>query len=130
MDCYKNLKDLSNAFSQFCNATPFYGIVSLCIDSKNVSNIIPHIKRPIVTFGFSHKADYQAKNVTYFSASSEFDVIAFNKNLGRIKLNIPGKHNIQNTLGAITMALELDVPFSKIQTGITNYTGVRRRFEI
>jgi len=130
LDCYENIEDLSNAFTQFCNATPFYGTVSLCIDSENVTKIIPQIKRPIVTFGFSQNADYQAQNVEYVFTSSEFDVIAFGENLGRVKLNIPGKHNIQNTLGAITMALELDVPFAKIQIGISGYTGVRRRFEI
>jgi len=130
LDCYENLDDLSNTFAQFCNATPFYGIVSLCIDSENVTKIIPLIKRPIVTFGFSPDADYQAINVNYDSAASEFDVIAFGENLGQVKLNLPGKHNIQNTLGAITMALELDVPFVKIQNGVTSYTGVRRRFEI
>jgi len=130
LDCYENLEDLSNTFAQFCNATPFYCIVSLCIDSENVTNIIPLIKRPIVTFGFSPDADYQAINVNYDSAASEFDVIAFGENLGQVKLNLPGKHNIQNTLGAITMALELDVPFVKIQNGVTSYTGVRRRFEI
>ena len=130
LDCYENLADLSNAFAQFCNATPFYGTVSLCIDSQNVMEIIPMIKRPIVTFGFSQDADYQVTNIKYESGSSQFDVIAFGKNLGKIELNIPGKHNIQNTLGAITMALELEVPFTKIQNGISNYTGVRRRFEI
>jgi len=130
LDCYENLEDLSNAFTQFCNATPFYGTVSLCIDSDNVTKIIPRIKRPIVTYGFSQDADYQAQNAEYESTSSVFDVIAFGEKLGRIKLNTPGKHNIQNTLGAITMALELDVPFAKIQVGIESYTGVRRRFEI
>jgi UDP-N-acetylmuramate--alanine ligase len=130
LDCYENLEDLSNAFAQFCNATPFYGIISLCVDSDNLTKIVPLIKRPIVTFGFSENADYQSKNVSYKSMGSEFDVIAFDEYLGRVKLNIPGKHNIQNTLGAISMALELDIPFAKIIDGISSYTGVRRRFEI
>ena len=130
LDCYENLDDLRGAFTQFANAAPFYGLISLCIDSENVRTIIPHIKRPLVTYGFSEDADYQATNVSFNESYSSFDVIAFGELLGKIKLNIPGRHNILNTLGAIIMALELDIEFSQIQMGVESYTGVRRRFEI
>ncbi len=130
LDCYENLDDLRGAFTQFANAAPFYGLVSLCIDSDNVRTILPHIKRPVVTYGFSNDADYQATNVSFNGSHSSFDVIAFGQSLGKIQLNIPGRHNILNTLGAIIMALELDIEFSQIQMGVESYTGVRRRFEI
>ena len=130
LDCYENLDDLRGAFIQFANAAPFYGLIASCIDSENVRTIIPYIKRPLVTYGFSEDADYQATKVSFNESYSSFDVIAFGKSLGKIKLNIPGRHNILNALGAIIMALELDIEFSQIQMGVESYTGVRRRFEI
>jgi len=130
LDCYKNLDDLKTTFSQFANASPFYGVVSLCIDSDNVRELVPYIKKPIVTYGFSEDANYRAVNATFSTTSTEFDVIAFGKKLGRVHNKIPGKHNICNSLGAITMALELDVPFKNIKEGLERFTGVRRRFEI
>ncbi len=130
LDCYDNLEDLSKTFAQFCNATPFYGTIALCTDSENVRNIIPLIKKPIVTYGIKSNANYQVKNIEFDKTSSKFDVIANNENLGEVELNVPGRHNIQNTLGAISIALELEIPFSMIRKGISSYTGVRRRFEI
>ena len=65
LDCYKNLEDLQSAFVQFANSVPFYGLVSLCIDSINVRNIIKDIKRPIMTFGTHKDADIRASNIKY-----------------------------------------------------------------
>ena len=124
LDCYDNLEDLSKTFAQFCNATPFYGTIALCTDSENVRNIIPLIKKPIVTYGIKSNANYQVKNIEFDKTSSKFDVIANNENLGEVELNVPGKHNIQNTLGAISIVLELEIPFSMIKKAFLATLGL------
>jgi len=130
LDCYENLTDLQNTFSQFVNSVPFYGRVFVCIDKENVQNILPSIKRPVVTYGFSQQADIKAQNSVFENHSTTFDLVVSNKFMGKIKLNTPGKHNIENALSAIAICLELDIEFSTIQKGLEKYAGVRRRFEI
>ena len=130
LDCYENLKDLQDAFTQFANAVPFYGKVGICIDHKNAATIVPHIKRPVVTFGLHNEADVLGSNLRYNKNHTFFDVRVNNETLGECHIHVPGEHNVNNALGAITLALQLEIPFAKIQTGLDQYNGVRRRFEI
>ena len=109
LDCYKNLNDLQSAFIQFANSVPFYGLISLCIDSKNVRDIIKHIKRPVVTFGTSKKASIRASDIKYNKLTSNFKLYHNNRLLDTIQINIPGRHNVLNALAAISIALELNI---------------------
>ena len=130
LDCYENLEDLQAAFTQFANAVPFYGKVGVCIDHANAATIIPEIKRPVVTFGLHETAEVRGSNLRYDQNNTIFDVAVENKNIGEIYIHVPGEHNVKNALGAVTLALELGIPFDKIQTGLNEYNGVRRRFEL
>ena len=130
LDCYENLEDLQNAFTQFANAVPFYGKVGICIDHTNTATIIPNIKRPVVTFGINEEAEVRVSNLRYNQNHTAFDVSVENETLGEFRIHLPGKHNVINALGAITLSLELDIPYENIQRGLDQYTGVRRRFEI
>jgi len=130
LDCYENLQDLQNAFIQFANAVPFYGRIAVCIDHPNVQMIIPKIKRPLVTYGFSNQADLRAKNIQCKERITLFEVMHLNEALGEVELQVPGEFNVLNALAAISLALELDVPFPVIVNGLAQYSGVRRRFEI
>ncbi|NQU66804.1 MAG: UDP-N-acetylmuramate--L-alanine ligase [Candidatus Marinimicrobia bacterium] len=130
LDCYKNLEDLQSAFVHFANSVPFYGRSALCIDNLNVQSILPRIKRPVTTFGFTKQADVRAEIITYSKSVTTFDVYAENTELGTIILNVPGDHNILNALAAICLAIELEVSFEHIQQGLLAYSGVWRRFQI
>ena len=130
LDCYENLEDLQMAFTQFANAVPFYGRVGVCIDNQNSASIIPNIKRPIVTFGLHKDAEIQASNLQFENNHSTFTLSIHGETQGELTVHIPGEHNVKNALGAAVLALELDTPFDKIQRGLDQYTGVRRRFEI
>ena len=130
LDCYKNIEDLQSSFIKFANSVPFYGKVAICIDDKNTKNIISKIKRPIVTFGLSGDAYYKAKNIKYMKNQTTFDLHVDKKFQTKIILNIPGKHNIQNALGAIAISHELNLSILNIKRGLEEYTGVRRRFQI
>ena len=130
LDCYENLEDLQMAFTQFANAVPFYGKVGVCIDNDNAASIIANIKRPVVTFGIHKDAEIQASNLQFENNHSTFTLSVHGDPLGELTVHVPGEHNVANALGAAVLALELDTPFDKIQAGLDQYTGVRRRFDI
>jgi len=129
-DCYKDIDDLKNTFTKFANALPFYGIIGLCLDDDNVKNIINQIKRPYKTFGLTQEADIHVKDIQYSGFNSNFKLFNNNKFLIDISLPSPGKHNIQNSLAAITMALELGIDIEIIRKGLKKYNGVKRRLEV
>ena len=130
MDCYNDLDDLYNSFTQFANAVPFYGAVVACIDSPGVQTILPKVKRPIITYGLSSQADIRAENLEFHEMTTTYNIIKYNQNIGKIILNAPGKHNVLNSLAAATMGLEMGLNIENIIDGINSYGGVRRRFEI
>ena len=130
MDCYKDINDLHDSFIQFANSVPFYGGVAVCIDSIGIQQILPKIKRPIITYGFSKEADIYAEEISYKELKTSFTLYNKNKKCGRVKLNVPGKHNVLNSLAAITIGYELGLDSKTIIAVINSYFGVRRRFEI
>jgi|TARA_B100000287_G_scaffold418793_1_gene456225 UDP-N-acetylmuramate--alanine ligase len=129
-DCYKDLNDIEIAFLQFCKSVPFYGTVILCADSDSLMNIMPKINSPTTTYGLNKNSDYRAKNIEYSENRSKYNLLYKNKDLGKIKINVPGEHNVLNSLASIALGLELDVPLDQLKKGINSYKGVRRRFEI
>lgn len=130
LDCYQDLEDLRNAFVTFANKVPFYGKVIACLDNEGVQEILPRFKRSVVTYGFSTQADVQARNPEFKEIGSSFDVYLHSQPLGRIELRLPGRHNIQNSLAAVAVGLELEVPFGAIRKALQEFSGINRRFEI
>ena len=130
LDIYRDFDDLKETFGVFANKVPFYGFVAVCLDDLGVKEVLSSIKKKVISFGLSRHADVRAEDIAYSERSSEFTVIRYGENLGRVRVNIPGEHNIKNTLGAITVAMELGVDFPKMAEAILEFTGVYRRFEI
>lgn len=129
-DCYANLEELQNAFIQFCNSCPFYGGVIVCLDSPGIRGIISDIYRPITTYGISSQADYRAEDIQFKNNTAIYSAFYHHQKLGQIKLNVPGQHNVLNSLAAIAVGMEMEIPFNIIKKGLIEYDGVRRRFEI
>ena len=130
LDCYRDLEDIKNAFVQFAQKVPFYGFIVLCLDEPALLDIMPHLsKKKIVTYGLNPQADVQAVDIHYKENTTAYTLIRGSEELGTIKLQVPGKHNIQNSLGAIAVGLELGISFTKIKLGIEKFTGVNRRWE-
>jgi len=129
-DCYVDLNDLQNAFTKFCSSVPFYGAIIACIDSPAVQEIITRIERPMITYGRSRDAAYRAKNLRFHENKSTYSVFRAEECLGDIELNVPGEHNILNSLAAVVLGLEMGLSFEIIRKGIHSYKGVRRRFDI
>ena len=130
VDCYSSLKDVQKSFIEFCKSIPFYGELILCIDSPALKEIIEKIERPMTTYGRSRDAAYRAKNLRFKENKSTYSVFRAEENLGEIQLNVPGEHNVLNSLAAVVLGLEMGLSFNVISTGISKYKGVRRRFDI
>jgi len=130
LDCYRDLEDIKSAFIQFASKVPFYGFVVLCLDEPALQDIMPKLKKKIITYGLNGQADLQAVDIAHRQNVTRFVVLYGGKELGDVELQIPGKHNVQNALAAIAVGLEVGIPFAKVKAGIEKFTGVFRRWEL
>jgi len=128
LDYYQDLEEIKGAFVQFMNSIPFYGVNVVCGDDPGVDSLLPHVKRPVLTYGFGSKNNLRAEIINC-SRGSEFDVFMFDNYWGRVRLNQPGRHNILNALAAIGIAIEASIDKEKIIKGLELFGGVGRRFE-
>ncbi|RLC50652.1 MAG: UDP-N-acetylmuramate--L-alanine ligase [Candidatus Cloacimonadota bacterium] len=129
LDTYKDLDDLKTAFIEFANKVPFYGFVVLCLDEPALQDIIPQINKKVFTYGLTSQADIRATDIEHDGFYSEYTVNYKGKKLGRIKLNMPGVHYVQNSLVAVTIGMELGIDFKIIKKALEKFSGVYRRFE-
>lgn len=131
LDCYRDLEDIKGAFIQFASKVPFYGFVVLCLDEPALLDIMPNLKKKrIITYGLNPQADIQAIDIRYKNDTSTFTVVQSGEELGQVVIQVPGKHNVQNALAAITVGLELGVSFEHVKAGIEKFSGVYRRWEL
>ncbi|MDD5154646.1 MAG: UDP-N-acetylmuramate--L-alanine ligase [Desulfovibrionales bacterium] len=130
LDYYGNLECIKTTFLEFINKVPFYGIAIVCLDDNHIPSLIPYIKKRYATYGLSAQADFQARDVRWSGLGGRYIAYHLGQELGEINLNIPGIHNVYNSLAAVACGLELDIPFADIQTALQQFSGVQRRFQI
>ena len=129
-ETYKNIREIKEAFIEFNNKVPFYGLNVLCLDDNNIIDIIPHLKRRFVTYGITTTANIKASNIEKKGFGISFDLVTFEKQLGRIDLKIPGVHNVLNALASVGVGLECGIEFEAIQDALANFEGVQRRLSV
>lgn len=130
LDNYENIREIKRTYLEFVHKVPFYGCVILCLDEPNVQSILPEIERRTITYGFSRQADISAVDVIIDNFHSSFTVMSGKDKLTRIELKVPGRHNIANALAAIAMSRELNIDVAIIAQSLSQFHGVRRRFEV
>lgn len=130
MDHYSEMENLKRAFIEFINKVPFYGTAILCGDNPGIREILPFVKRRYVTYGFSPDNMIVGKITKLDKFSSEFEVYIREEFLGRFNLNIPGRHNVQNALSAISVGIELNINKKSVYEGLKKFSGIERRFQI
>jgi UDP-N-acetylmuramate--alanine ligase len=133
LDHWGDFDKVREGFRQFVNAVPFYGAGILCIDHPEVQALIPRVgDRRIVTYGFSATADIRGDNVTPVPGGNRFSVVVRTRDGERtipdLMLPMPGRHNVQNALSAVAVAIELGISDDAIRTGFARFGGVKRRF--
>ncbi len=134
LDHYGGFDAVKEAFVEFIENVPFYGAAVLCIDHPVVQAIIPKVRdRRVVTYGFSAQADVRGESVTPVPGGNRFTAVlrARDGSFRRIEdihLPMPGRHNVQNALAAVAVAVELGCADDVIQNGFAKFSGVKRRF--
>ncbi len=134
LDHYGDFDTAKAAYIEFIENVPFYGVAILCLDHPEVQAILPRIRdRRIMTYGFSAQADVRGEAVTPIPGGNRFDVVVRARDGGQrtiagVEMPMPGRHNVQNALAAIAVALEMGLDDAAIQQGFAKFGGVKRRF--
>jgi UDP-N-acetylmuramate--alanine ligase len=134
LDHYGSFDKVKSAFVEFIENVPFYGAAMLCIDHPEVQAIIPKVRdRRVITYGFSAQADVRGENVTPVPGGNRFDVALRQRDGGfrrieDVMLPMPGRHNVQNALAAVAVAVEMGCSDECIRGGFAKFGGVKRRF--
>ncbi|MFL0357316.1 UDP-N-acetylmuramate--L-alanine ligase [Erythrobacter sp. GH1-10] len=134
LDHYGDFDGVKRAFVEFIHNVPFYGAAILCVDHPEVQAVIGQVRdRKVVTYGFSLQADICGVNIRPEDGGNTFDVIvrqrgAEDRRIEGVHLPMPGRHNVQNALAAIAVAIEMGCSDDVIREGFGSFSGVRRRF--
>ncbi|MDR2368805.1 MAG: UDP-N-acetylmuramate--L-alanine ligase [Deltaproteobacteria bacterium] len=127
---YRDFDHLKDTFLTFINRVPFYGASILCLDDPEVQDLVPRVKKRFVTYGLSAQAEITARDIRTLEWGNSFEWYRKGQKLGRITLNIPGKHNVLNALAASAVGLEFGLSPETVAEGIAGLKGVGRRFEL
>ncbi len=130
MDTYGgDFEKLKSTFVDFMHNLPFYGVAVVCVDDPVVRELIPRIGRQVVTYGFSDDADVQALDFVQEGHSCRFTVRRKGKDDLSLKVNLPGQHNVLNSLAAIAVATEDEIEDEAIVKALAEFQGIGRRFQ-
>src|SRR5271169_1103939 len=150
MDCYRNMRDVKKTFLEFMDRVPFYGMVVVCNDDPVLRRLLPQAQRRTVTYGTKRGSDFwirlsesgatKGQNPHPVSAKggetrlghplSCFHVRYRGDDLGEFTLHVPGVHNILNATAAIAVGVGLDIGVEAIRSGLDQFRGVDRRFQL
>lgn len=135
LDFYGSYDNLKKSFFQFIDQLPKDGFGVLCTDNAEVRNLLTKLShKDTYTYGFDGEPDVKAINIKSQGFGYSFDVICSEKFGKRIingfVTNIPGIHNVKNSLAAVVIALKLSIKEKHIIEAIASYAGVKRRFTI
>ena len=134
LDHYGSFERVKECFVEFIENVPFYGAAVLCIDHPEVQAIIPKVRdRRVITYGFSAQADVRGEAVTPIAGGNRFTAVLRQRDgsfrrIEGIELPMPGRHNVQNALAAVAVAVEMGCADEVIRTGFGKFGGVKRRF--
>jgi len=120
---------LKQSFVDFLHNLPFYGLAVLCAEDEHVRSILESVARPFVTYGFGAAVDIRAVNVQRMGLKTRYEALRAHREPLTITVNLPGRHNVLNSLAALAVATELDVPDAAIQRALAKFQGIDRRLQ-
>jgi UDP-N-acetylmuramate--alanine ligase len=132
METYQNnYQRLKDTFIEFLHHLPFYGLAVMCLDDEGIREILPKISKPVVTYGVHEDADIRAVDISQNGMLTTYSVLRKgNYPTLRVTLNMPGWHNMLNSLAAIAVATKLAVSDDAIISSLAVFKGVGRRFQV
>jgi len=130
MDTYRDMDDVRDAFVEFMNRVPFYGAIVACADNAMLQEILPRVRRRVVTYGVETHADCRIEMLPKSDdCHAQFLLHVEGSALGPFDLHVPGMHNVLNAAAAAAIGLQLQIPVGKIIEGVGSFRGVDRRFQ-
>ncbi len=120
---------LKHSFVEFLHNLPFYGLAVLCVDDAHVQSILADVSRPVVTYGFDPGADVRAVDVVRDGLHSRYSAERAGHAALAVTINLPGRHNVLNSLAAVAVATELGIADADIQNALANFQGIDRRLQ-
>ena len=131
LDHYGSFDGVLDAFVAFANKVPFWGVVIACADDATLMGLRPRITRRVVTYGIDAAVcDVKADAVVLEAFGSTCRVVARGRELGALRLSVPGRHNLLNALSAVAVGLELGLRFEAIAAALVEFRGAERRFQL
>ena len=130
LDYYSDMEHILQAYLEFVSKMPAKGTLVCCGDDENIKTITPKIKKRILRYGFRTTNTLYAEEGKFHKSQSEFNCIYKKRKLGKIKLNIPGEHNILNAMAAVLLGLDMGIKFNDIKRAIEKYHGAERRLQV
>jgi len=125
-----DIERLKSSFVEFLHNLPFYGLAVVCTDDPGVNAVLSDIGRSVTTYGTNEAADVRAVNVVFDEATTEFDVLRKeSSDVLKVRLQLPGLHNVRNALAAIAVADELQIGSAAVVTALREFAGIDRRFQ-
>lgn len=130
MDHYGTMENILQAFVDFLEKLPHDdGLAVLCFDSRHVRDIAGKINRRYISYALDHDAEYTARDITARGTTTVFKVYRKQEYLGSIEMNVPGRHNVANSLAAVAVGMYVGISFDQIAEGLAAFRGVKRRFQ-
>jgi UDP-N-acetylmuramate--alanine ligase len=130
LDFYADFDAIRDAFLRFLNRVPFFGVGVVNADDPALRSLLPSVSRRTLTFGIEEGADVRGEELRLSGRSIRFAVRAHGSRLGEIVLHVPGRHNVLNALAAVSVGIELEIPFERIAAGLDGFRGIHRRLEV
>jgi len=137
MDCYRDMADVESAFVEFMDKVPFYGATTACLDNPLLAAALPRVRRRVLTYGTSSKADFVARALPAPTTAvegapirSRFEVVFDGRVLGPFELLVPGRHNVLNATAAVAIGIQLEMTSERMAQGLRDFRGVDRRFQL
>jgi len=130
MDFYKTMENILHTFSKFLHNLPSNkGLGILCFDNAYIRDVANHLQRPYISYAIEHDAQYMARNICTRGVITTYDVYQQKELLGTIKIHVPGRHNVANSLAAVVVGITIGLTFAQIAEGLAQFQGAKRRFQ-
>jgi UDP-N-acetylmuramate--alanine ligase len=130
MDHYGTMENILKAFAAFLGKLPATdGLAVLCFDNPHVRDLAGRCRRPCISYALDAAADYTAADIATRGTTTTYTAINRGQPLGTVQINVPGRHNVANSLAAVAVGLHAGLGFDRIADGLAHFQGVKRRFQ-
>jgi UDP-N-acetylmuramate--alanine ligase len=129
MDFYGTMENIMLAFKEFLHKLPDDGLAVLCFDNPGIREIADELGKQYVSYALDHEADYTARNIRTQGPNTEYDAYFKDQYLGTVKLSVPGRHNVANSLAAVAVGYTTGLSIDQIAAGLAPFRGAKRRFQ-